>query len=96
MISAETQTWLAETKARLSELFSPALGFGSLTSINVLDGIRLGFSNGDVAHVRPSGNADELRIYALANTPARAQDITAQAIAEPQGLLRRMADSVGV
>jgi len=36
------------------------------------DGVRVLFDNGDVAHVRPSGNADELRIYTVADTQARA------------------------
>jgi phosphomannomutase len=29
---------------------------------NVLDGVRVHFHNGDVAHIRPSGNARQLRI----------------------------------
>ena len=36
------------------------------------DGVRILFANGEVAHVRPSGNADELRIYAVADTQRRA------------------------
>ena len=39
------------------------------------DGIRVLFDNGDVAHVRPSGNADELRIYSVADTQIRADEI---------------------
>jgi phosphomannomutase len=43
-----------------------------------------------VAHVRPSGNADELRIYAVADDQARADAIARAAVAEPDGILRRM------
>jgi phosphomannomutase len=80
--------------AGLADFFSPEQGFGELESINGLDGLRLQFSNGDVAHVRPSGNADELRIYAVADTPERAIAITTLALAEPDGILRRMERAV--
>ena len=89
-LSTSEQRSLENLHQRLSGIFSPDQGFGSLVHINVLDGIRLRFSNGDVAHIRPSGNADELRIYAVADSPERATDITTRAIAEPNGILRRM------
>jgi phosphomannomutase len=47
------------------------------------------FTNGDVAHVRPSGNADELRIYAVADTQQRADEIAEAGVA-PGGILRRL------
>lgn len=40
--------------------------------------------------MRPSGNADESRIYAVADTQPRADAIAALGIAEPDGLLRRL------
>src|SRR5512138_394975 len=46
--------------------------------------------NGEVAHVRPSGNADELGIYAVADTQARADEITKLGVAEPDGILRQL------
>jgi phosphomannomutase len=58
------------------------------------DGVRALFENGDVAHVRPSGNADELRIYAVADTQARADAIVALGVAEPDGILRRMEKNI--
>ena len=57
-------------------------------------GVRVLFTNGDVAHVRPSGNADELRIYAVAGTQDRADAIAAMGIEEPAGILRRMEKAV--
>jgi phosphomannomutase len=77
-------------KRELETFFTPALGFGQLNRLNYTDGIRMYFSNGDVAHVRPSGNADELRIYAVADTQTRADEITAAGVAEPSGILRRL------
>jgi phosphomannomutase len=52
------------------------------------------FENGDVAHVRPSGNADELRIYAVADTQERADAIARAGTAEPDGILRRIERAV--
>ena len=56
--------------------------------------LRVIFNNGDVAHVRPSGNADELRIYACADTQDRADAIASMGVAEPGGILRRMERAV--
>lgn len=65
-----------------------------IARMNYLDGVRITFENGEVVHVRPSGNADELRVYAVADSRERAEEIAALAIAEPDGLLRRMEKSV--
>ena len=64
----------------LSEFFTPKLGFDAITNINTLDGLRIFFANGDIAHIRPSGNAPQLRIYAVADTEARAEEIVALAL----------------
>ncbi|WP_341213268.1 phosphomannomutase [uncultured Limimaricola sp.] len=37
------------------------------------DGLRVTFANGDIVHLRPSGNAPECRLYAEASSPERAQ-----------------------
>jgi phosphomannomutase len=36
------------------------------------DGLRITFANGEIVHLRPSGNAPELRCYVEADSPARA------------------------
>src|SRR5262249_35861879 len=84
----------SDIRARLSMVFSPTLGFGSIAHIDYTDGIRIQFDNGDVAHVRPSGNADEMRIYAVADSQARADEIAALGIAEPDGILRSLERAV--
>ena len=58
--------WLA-VKATLEKLFTPAHGFGAIAALNVVDGVRIYFEGGDIAHLRPSGNAPQLRIYANAD-----------------------------
>ncbi len=79
-----------ERKRALSRFFAPALGFDEIVRINVLDGVRIYFRNGDVAHVRPSGNAPQLRIYANADSQARADQIVELAVREPDGILRQL------
>jgi phosphomannomutase len=46
---------------------------GEIVDVNLTDGLRLTFANGDIFHLRPSGNAPELRYYAEAATEAKAK-----------------------
>jgi phosphomannomutase len=78
----------------LAQFFNPELGFADIDRVDYTDGVRVLFTNGDVAHVRPSGNADELRIYAVADTQERADAIAAMGVEEPAGILRRMEKAV--
>jgi phosphomannomutase len=79
-----------QRKAILMRFFTPALGFDDIVRINVLDGVRVYFRNGDVAHVRPSGNAPQLRIYANSDSQARADQIVELGLREPDGILRQL------
>lgn len=80
----------AETRAELANYFTPAHGFSGINSLNSLDGIRIYFENGEIAHMRPSGNAPQLRIYSVADTQERADEIVSLAIAEPDGIFRQL------
>ena len=82
-------------REQLESVFTAQMGFGTITRLNYTDGIRITFSNGDVAHLRPSGNADEFRVYAVADTQARANSITKMGASEPDGILRRLERSLG-
>ena len=81
---------LADIRNLLDKFFTREMGFGTITHVDYTDGIRILFDNGDVAHVRPSGNVDELRIYAVADSQKRADAIVAMGVAEPDGILRSM------
>jgi phosphomannomutase len=85
---------LETLRQRLANFFTKEMGFGTITHVDYTDGVRVLFDNGDVAHVRPSGNADELRIYAVADTQSRADAIAAMGVAEPNGILRCMERAV--
>jgi len=63
---------------------------GAVASEDLTDGLRLSFENGEIVHLRPSGNAPELRCYAEANSEARAGELVRQVLA------RVAADGQGV
>ena len=48
---------------------------GEVVAVNKVDGLRLSFASGDIVHLRPSGNAPELRCYAEASTALRATQL---------------------
>jgi phosphomannomutase len=85
---------LLRIRAQLETFFKREFGLGTIVRVNYTDGVRLFFSSGDVAHVRPSGNADELRIYAVADTQDRANEIVRLGVAEPDGILRQLEQAV--
>ncbi len=78
----------------LGQVFTQQDGFTRIERINVLDGVRCYFANGEIAHIRPSGNAPQMRIYAFADMRDRAREIAELAVREPDGLLRRLASLV--
>jgi phosphomannomutase len=75
---------------QLKSVFTDTQGFSEIFCINTLDGIRCFFANDQIAHVRPSGNAPQLRIYAHARTQSRADNIVETALKEPDGILRQL------
>jgi phosphomannomutase len=77
-------------RQRIQHNFSAADGFGSVLRLNYTDGVRIWFDTGDIAHIRPSGNAPQLRVYAVSDIAQRAEGIVRLAIRELDGLLRRM------
>jgi phosphomannomutase len=86
--SAEAAREQLATRRELAAHFSPERGFAEITRMNMLDGLRIFFGNGDIAHIRPSGNAPQLRIYAVADTQQRANEIVSMGLLEPDGILR--------
>ena len=49
-----------------------ALGPKTVAALNTTDGLRISFTDGEIIHLRPSGNAPELRCYAEADDQATA------------------------
>ena len=57
-----------------------------VASLNRTDGLRVVFGNGEILHLRPSGNAPEFRCYTEANSPARAAELCEKTL----GLVRNL------
>jgi len=53
-------------------------GLGAVASVDETDGLRMLFGNGEVVHLRPSGNAPELRCYNEADSPERVAELNVQ------------------
>ncbi len=79
----------AEARKRLGAFFTAQDGFGAISKIDSLDGVRIYFDNGEIAHLRESSNAPQLRIYAITGSAARSHDVVALAIAK-NGIFRKM------
>lgn len=48
---------------------------GKVTAVDATDGLRMRFENGEIVHLRPSGNAPEFRCYNEADSEARAAEL---------------------
>ncbi len=90
IVAAERMT----VQKELKKYFPSEKGFDEITRINTIDGIRIYFKNNDVAHIRPSGNAPQLRIYAVADTQKRADDIVKMGLKERHGILRTIESKI--
>ncbi len=77
----------------VNSVFTDELGFDMLEHVDVTDGVRLYFKNGSIVHVRPSGNAPQLRVYSIASSQERADEIVRCGLGE-NGLLRQLEKTV--
>lgn len=64
--------------ASLQTFWDPALG--GIVRTDTTDGLRLTFANGEIIHLRPSGNAPELRCYAESANAERTQALVAETL----------------
>ncbi|WNL40112.1 phosphomannomutase [Halomonas sp. PAMB 3232] len=51
-----------------------------IAAIDTTDGLRVTFTNDEIVHLRPSGNAPELRCYGEAGSAARAEQLVQQSL----------------
>ena len=73
---------LASSRAEVAAL--PGDLCGAALSRDEADGLRLSFATGEIVHLRPSGNAPELRCYAGADTETRAYERAKRALSRVQ------------
>lgn len=77
----------AARQQRIEACFGPIAG-AALAEINTVDGLRMVFANADVIHLRPSGNAPELRCYTESGEAGRAKLLNDRALALVQDELQ--------
>jgi len=66
------QTWLSTPHQALNKL---GLENKTIISQNLTDGLRWAFDDKTIVHLRPSGNAPELRCYTEAQTEYQANEL---------------------
>jgi phosphomannomutase len=69
-------SWAENLNAMLESLHLP----GEAVSADTTDGLRVTLSSGDIVHLRPSGNAPELRCYAEAGNYLQAKALVNQCL----------------
>jgi len=67
-----------QSQARIEAAFSSLAG--ELASVDQTDGLRMTFANASVIHLRPSGNAPELRCYTETDDEASAEALNVAAL----------------
>ena len=77
---------LKEDSALAKDVLAPQSG--EVVQMEETDGLRVFFSSGDVVHLRPSGNAPELRCYAESTSEARARALCDACLLKIVKLLR--------
>ena len=76
---------LASSSAATQEFLDDCCG--KSTGRDQTDGLRLQFANGEILHLRPSGNAPELRCYAEADTQVRADELVRTCLSRIRGTI---------
>lgn len=75
--SAKLVADLTNNSDRCNKFFAP---FGKVVVINTIDGLRVTLDNKNIIHLRPSGNAPEMRCYIEAEDECCAQKLVADVI----------------
>lgn len=76
---------MAADPARLQAFL--AFAGSAFSHLDTTDGLRITLANQDVVHLRPSGNAPELRCYTESGSPSRAHQLLLQTLATVQKMI---------
>ena len=80
--SSAIKRWTAQPQTLIEELKLEELG--SAQQVDTTDGLRVTFQLGDIVHIRPSGNAPELRCYTESSAIQNAIDLNRECLANIQ------------
>lgn len=81
-----SQSLIKQLSAHPNQLIV-AMGISAeVTQINTIDGLRITLSTGDIIHLRPSGNAPELRCYAESSATEKATQLVQNVLSNVQQL----------
>lgn len=86
---ARSQLVLSQLAQLTPNELSSTLGLGTVCEVDNTDGLRFSFATDEILHLRPSGNAPELRCYAEASQQQRALELVSYGL----DLARRLAPS---
>ncbi|WP_212755154.1 phosphomannomutase [Vibrio sp. A8-1] len=80
--ATEKSVAIVQAGAKNAQALSEQVGFTGLTvqAVDITDGLRITLSDNSIFHLRPSGNAPELRCYAEASTMVKANQIVQQTL----------------
>ncbi|MEL6751781.1 MAG: phosphomannomutase, partial [Pseudomonadota bacterium] len=79
---------IAALEANLDEATSLHPDGMAIAGTNTTDGLRMTFTDNSIVHLRPSGNAPELRVYVEAQTYDDAKTQLAHALDATKSLLK--------
>jgi len=89
--SLERMAELAEGSLALPDLIE--LDLGSIAYVDTTDGVRTTFKDGLIVHLRPSGNAPELRCYVEGDDPDAVNKLCQQILARVHRFFERQSDT---
>ncbi len=78
----------------IADAFAPLDGLGAVAWSDTTDGLRVGFASGEILHLRPSGNAPQLRCYAVADSRERAETLLDGALRGEESVVRALLDRI--
>ncbi len=92
-LPGETVSALDLAVESLNARLARPLGLASVQALDMLDGVRVRFGDGDVVHLRPSGNAPQLRVYITSDSEARATELLTRSLADDGPVMRLLQDA---
>ncbi|PBC04164.1 phosphomannomutase [Mesorhizobium sp. WSM3860] len=92
--SAERSSRLMDRLANLDALQQFLAPFGTVAEVDKTDGFRVRMRTGEIIHLRPSGNAPELRCYSEASSESRATTIVASVLKRAQAFSSQTVEGI--